>query len=296
MTLRGTGVRRRREPRERQLTEGGLIPLANQLKDVHALGEIVVRIRRSPRTFVNRASNTQKLAPVGRSGSRIEAPFARLDARFRVRDAVGGDQRFACRKVRLNGLARRHAGRTCEVIGHHERFVEFPLADRELDAQHFERPFVPPHGLRAVGAICLAGVTKVLTGPLVGAAHQMNLRERVEDGARGFMKLDGTADFQRAREDAFRTLELPKLHEDLAERRECDGQAVTRAERLVQRHASLGKRQRLIVLVAHQRHVRLVVDDAREHVIGLNGHREALTLTQRSGGFFAAPGLSEQNR
>ena len=86
-----------------------------------------------------------------------------------------------------------------------------------------------------------------------------------------------------------------ELHEDLAERCQRDSEAVSRAERLVQRDASLGKCQRLFVLVPHQRDVRLIVDDAREHIIGLNCAREALTLTQRSCGFLAAPRLREQN-
>src|SRR5262245_9646109 len=102
MTFRGAGVRRRRKPAERQLTERRLIPLAEQFEDVHALGKIVVRVRRSSRTLVNRATNAQELAPVCGGSSRIEARLARLDARFRVRDAVRGDKRFARGKIRLN--------------------------------------------------------------------------------------------------------------------------------------------------------------------------------------------------
>src|SRR5262249_28596391 len=101
MTFSRAGVGRRREPAERELTQRRLISVAEQLEDVHALGEIVVRVRRSARTLVNRTANAQEFAPVCRGCSRIEARLAGLDARFRVGDAVSGDKRFACRKIRL---------------------------------------------------------------------------------------------------------------------------------------------------------------------------------------------------
>jgi hypothetical protein len=56
----------------------------------------------------------------------------------------------------------------------------------------------------------------------------------------------------------------------------------------MQRDAALGQRQRLIVMMAHQRHVRLVVDDSREHVVGVNRHGEPFAVAQRGGGFVAA--------
>ena len=81
-------------------------------------------------------------------------------------------------------------------------------------------------------------------------------------------------------QDLLGALEIAELHEDLSERGQRDGQAVAGAERLVQRDAALGERQRLIVAMAHQRDVRLVVDDAREDVVGGNRHRQTLALTQ----------------
>ena len=63
----------------------------------------------------------------------------------------------------------------------------------------------------------------------------------------------------------------------------------------MQRHAALGKRKCLFVLVAHQRDVRLVVHDAGEHVVSLDGRRQPLALTEGGGGFFAAPCLCEQD-
>ena len=109
----------------------------------------------------------------------------------------------------------------------------------------------------------------------------MNLRQRVEHGAGRLVELNRAAHFERAREDLLGALEVAELHEDLSERGERDGEAVARAERLVQRDAALGQRQRLIVTMAHQRDVRLVVHDAGEHVVGLDRHRQPLALAQR---------------
>ncbi len=92
------------------------------------------------------------------------------------------------------------------------------------------------------------------------------------------MELNRAADFERASEDLLGAFEVAKLHVDLAERRECDRETVTWAQRLVQRHAALRKGERLIMSVTHQRDVRLVMDDAGKHVVGGNRHRETFTL------------------
>ena len=70
----------------------------------------------------------------------------------------------------------------------------------------------------------------------------MNLRQGVEDGAGRLLELDRAAHFERAREDLLGALEIAKLHEDLSERRQRDGEAMTRAERLMQRDAALRER------------------------------------------------------
>ena len=64
----------------------------------------------------------------------------------------------------------------------------------------------------------------------------------------------------------------------------------------MQRDAALRERERLIMSMAHQRDVRLVVDDAGEHVVGGNGHRETFTLAQTRGRFVNAARLREKNR
>jgi hypothetical protein len=123
----------------------------------------------------------------------------------------------------------------------------------------------------------------------------MNLRERVEHRACRLVELNRTADFERAGEDLFGAFEVAKLHVDLTECGEGDREPVTRAERLVQSHAALGKRECLIVPMTHQRDVRLVVHDPGEHVISRNLHRETFTLPQTSGRFIDAPGLCEEH-
>ena len=63
----------------------------------------------------------------------------------------------------------------------------------------------------------------------------------------------------------------------------------------MQRHAPLGQRERLLVVVAHQRDVGLVVHDPGEHVVGLDGHGEPFALAQRGGGFVSSARLGEQH-
>ncbi|HZL94079.1 MAG TPA: hypothetical protein VFB99_10560 [Vicinamibacterales bacterium] len=123
----------------------------------------------------------------------------------------------------------------------------------------------------------------------------MNLRERVEHRARRLVELDGAPDFKRASEYLLGAVEVADLNEDLAKRRECDGEAVTRSERLMQRDTALGEREGLIVAMLHQCHVRLVVHDPREHIVGGNRHGETLALAECGDRFFAAAGLREQN-
>src|SRR5688572_3202940 len=124
----------------------------------------------------------------------------------------------------------------------------------------------------------------------------MNLRERVEHRAGRLMELNRTANLEGACEDLFGALEIAKLHVDLTERGERDREAVTRAERLVQRDAAFRERERLIVAMTHQRDVRLVVHNAGEHVVGGNGHRETFTLPETCRRLIDAAGLREEDR
>ena len=64
----------------------------------------------------------------------------------------------------------------------------------------------------------------------------------------------------------------------------------------MQRDASLGERERLLVLVPHERDVRLVVHDPREHIVCLDRHRETLALPESRRSFFTAARLREKDR
>ena len=123
----------------------------------------------------------------------------------------------------------------------------------------------------------------------------MDLRQRVKDGAGGFFELDRASDIQRAGQDLFPAVQVTELHQDLAERCQRHRQAAPRTQRLMQGHTALGEGERLVVVVAHERHVRLVVDDAGQHVVGLDGLREPLTLAKRTRGLVGSAGLREQD-
>jgi len=59
------------------------------------------------------------------------------------------------------------------------------------------------------------------------------------------------------------------------------------------RDRALGERERLIVAVSNQRHIRLVAVHHGEHVVGLNSSGETLGLTQSGSRFVVAPGLRQ---
>src|SRR5262249_52311086 len=107
---------------------------------------------------------------------------------------------------------------------------------------------------------------------------------------------DRTAELQCPVENLFRTLEITNLYADLSERCERDRQAMPRADFLVDGHTALGEGKRLLMTVAHEGHVRLVVHDAREHVVGFDGSRETLGLPQRPRRFVVPSGLRQQHR
>jgi hypothetical protein len=244
---------------------------------------------------VDRAPDAEVLAPGGRCAPGIETALAGGQPLLRLADAIGGDERFARRQLGERRLGRRDPRGPNQLLGHRQRFVVRAPPDRHLDAEDLGSPFVPPHDLGAIRPEGLARLAKVVGGALVGAAHQVDLRKRVEDGAGGLAKLNGTAQVERAREDLLGPLEIAELHEDLAKRRQRDRQSVPRTERLVNGDAALGKRERLIVMMAEERDVRLIVDDAGEHIVGLNGHREPLALSKGGRRFVAPARLREQH-
>ena len=167
--------------------------------------------------------NSPQLAGVA-FGSRRDSQ--RLEAMLGVIDSAGRDHRFAGSEVGLNGVSRRHAGRLCQGVGHRDRLVVRASPDGELHAKHLQRPLEPAHRLRAERTVRIAGLTQILARALVRAAHQVDLRQRVEDRAGRLVELNRTADLERAREDLLGAFEIAKLHVDLSERGQRDGQSV----------------------------------------------------------------------
>ena len=238
-----------------------------------------------PAAPVQRAAHAQELAPVGRRRPRVEARLARREALLGLGHASELEQRFAGRQVGLDGVGRRNVRRGDQLVGARDGLVEGAAADGELDLQHLDRPLVPLAGLRAVAAVGLAGLTQIFAGAVVGAAHQVDLRQRVEDGAGRLVELHRLADLERPHQHFFGAVEVADLHEHLAERGQRDRQAVPFAERPVERHAALGEGQRLVEPVRHQRQDGLVVGGAGQHVVGVDRRGEALGQPQRRGRF-----------
>ena len=204
-----------------------------------------------------------------------------LQTRGRFVDAVGGDERLAGGQFRTRHFHWRHAAGLGQGLHHADRAVVVAATNRELDPEHPQRPFVPAHRLPAERAVGLEGVAEVVLRFLVGAPHQMNLRERVEDCAGGFMELDGVPDLECALEGPLGAVDIAKLHQNLPERGERHGQPVSGPACFMQGHAALGQDKGLFVLVAQQRDIGLVVHDPGEDIVGLNGHGEALALPER---------------
>ncbi len=124
----------------------------------------------------------------------------------------------------------------------------------------------------------------------------MDLRQRIEDGAgRLPHELQRAAHVEGAVERLFCAIEAAEADANLPERGERHAQAVRRAALLLQLHAALGQRQRLVVPVLHQRDVRLVAADGRQHVPGLDEHRQTLRLAERRHRFVEAAFLGKRD-
>src|SRR5262249_11209452 len=67
-----TGAGFRDEPAEREMTESGLVPLAEQIEQRRALGVVVVSVGAAVRLRVERAAQPQILPPGGRGDGGVE--------------------------------------------------------------------------------------------------------------------------------------------------------------------------------------------------------------------------------
>ena len=123
--------------------------------------------------------------------------------------------------------------------------------------------------LAAVGAIRIACPAQEIRCGVVAAPNQMNLRQRVEDCAGGFMELDGTPDLERPMQRFFGAVEVAEAYADLSERGERDGETMFRAVLFVKRYAAFGQGERLLMAVLHHHHIRLVAAHRSKDVGGV---------------------------
>ena len=279
---------------EREMTERRLIALAEQIEQRRALREIVIGVGGAVGPGVQRTAQAEIFAPRGRRDSRVEGIGGRRQPRFRLGEPVGEGQRLGGDERRLERVERRRAGLK-NFVHACDRVVEVAAPQREPRAEHAHRPLVPLAGLAAVGAVRLAGAAEKIAGRVVAAADEMNLRERVEDGAGRFVELNRAAHFERAVQRVLGADEIAQAHADLAERGERHREAVAGPVRFVQRHAPLRQRERLLVTMLKHHHVGLVAADGREDVVGLHHRGEALRLPQRRHRLVVAPELRERD-
>ena len=195
-------------------------------------------------------------------------------------EAAVRDQRFGRNERRLQRVERRCAGLQ-HFVGADDGLRGLAAPQGEPGAEHADGPFVPAARLTAVRAVGFARAAEKVGGGFVLAANQMNLRQRIEHRAGRLVELDRTANVEGAVQRILCARQIAEPDADLAERGERDGEAVAGSVRLVQDHAALGERKRLLVAVLQHHHVRLIAADGREHVVG--GHRRGkpLGLPQR---------------
>src|SRR5688572_18053552 len=80
----------RREPSKRELTERRLVAFAEQLEDVSALREVVIRRGVTVGALVHEPADPEELAPVAGGSPGVETILAALQAAFGVFDAIRG--------------------------------------------------------------------------------------------------------------------------------------------------------------------------------------------------------------
>ena len=107
--------------RQGQVAGGGLVALAQQLEDVGALGEVVVRRGGLVQARVDGAAHTQELAPVGGRRPRIEPRFDGAQALAGFFRTSRRQQRLTGGQVGLNGVGRRNVGRPAQLVGEQRR-------------------------------------------------------------------------------------------------------------------------------------------------------------------------------
>ena len=124
----------------------------------------------------------------------------------------------------------------------------------------------------------------------------MNLRQRVEDRAgRLPHELQRAAHVEGAVQRFLGAGQIAEADVNLPERGQRDAESVRRPGFLLELHASLGQRQRLLVPMLHRGDVRLVSEDRREDVARLRGNGQPLRVAHRNERLFEPPFLGERD-
>ena len=231
--------------------------------------------------------------PGARSQASVQACISPREPVGRIVIAVEGEQRLGGNQVRLQDVSGGRAGHARDFLGLPEAVLEVSPAQREAREQEPDRPLVPATRLPAEAAVHIRRLSEVLLGAVPGASHQVNLGERIEDGAGRLVELERAPDGQRAVQDVLGEFEVSLAHADLPERGQRDGKAVRGPGRFMEGHGAVGQRAGLFELVAHQRDDCLVAAHQREHVIGLRERREVFGLAEGAGGLLVAAALGE---
>ena len=242
----------------------------------------MIRLGRAAGGPIEPAAKPEELSPGAAHRGGTDPPGHGIETPLRLLDQVRREQRLDRDELRLEHVPGRRVDGPGDVGRQRDGRSRLPPSKRNAGLQHEQRPLIPASGLRSVLAVRFARLEQAAIGLLVLTADQVDLGQRVEDGAgRLAHELQRAAHVERAIERLFRAVEAAQADADLAERCERHAKPVRRAAILLQLHAALGQRQRLFVPVLHQRDVGLVAAHGREHVAGLDEQRQPLGLRER---------------
>jgi hypothetical protein len=176
----------------------------------------------------------------------------------------------------------RHVLRVRDSVCDCQRLLRVSAAQRDTGLQDAHGPLIPAVRVRARTPIRVARSLQESRGLLVIPANEMNLRERVEHRTRRLAhELQRAAHIEGPVQYLLGASQIAETHADLSERRERNPEAVRSAGVLLQFHAALGQRERLIVAVLHHRHVRLIAAHDRKDVVRVDHDREPLGVAER---------------
>ena len=165
------------------MTQARLVAFAEQVEHADALPEIVIRVGRAPRRRVKPSSHPQELAPGAAHRARLDSAGNTLEPLPGSLDAAEDEQGLDRGQLRLQRVHRRRIARAAPL--HRKWPTRSTASPRRKASARLERtngPLIPaardasvPYASRAFCKHRLASSCST--------ADQMNLRERIEDGA-----------------------------------------------------------------------------------------------------------------